>query len=121
MYDPCPPNPTIKGLLVPWEKYTYVNPPYSRGNQEPWVKKAIEEAAKGCNVVMLLLSDTSTKLWHDYIMKYAYEIYFIKSRIRFVGAPGKPKFGSVLVYFDSEQVFTGSETPVCYSLTFKNE
>ena len=27
MFDPCPSNPTINGLLIDWKKYTYVNPP----------------------------------------------------------------------------------------------
>ena len=100
MYDPCPTNPTENGLLVEWENYSYVNPPYSRGNQIQWVKKAIKESNKNKNVYMLIPSDTSTKLWNDYVMKYAFIIYFIKGRIKFVGANGMPKFGNALVHFN---------------------
>lgn len=99
MFDPCPPNPKVNGLLIDWEKCSYVNPPYSRGEQLKWVKKAVEESNKSKDVYMLIPSDTSTKIWHDYVMKYAYMIYLIKGRIKFVGATGMPKFGNALVHF----------------------
>jgi hypothetical protein len=124
MFDPCPADPKVNGLLIDWEEYNYVNPPYSKPEQPckkecikkqckergfhmeeykpgqlDWVKKGIEEAQKGKHVYMLIPSDTSTKLWNDYVMKYAYMIYFIKGRIKFVGASGMPKFGNALVYF----------------------
>lgn len=124
MFDPCPPDPKINGLLIDWEKYTYVNPPYSepeqpckpnckkkicsqrgfcldeyRPGQIDWIKKSIEQSKKGCNVFMLIPSDTSTVIWNDYVMKYASKIYFVKGRIKFVGAKGMPKFGNALVQF----------------------
>lgn len=46
-FDPCPVNPPFDGLREKWKSPAYVNPPYSRGNIEIWVKKAIEEARGG--------------------------------------------------------------------------
>ena len=117
MFDPCPINPQVNGLFIDWEEYNYVNPPYSRGNQIQWVNKGVEESKKGKNVYMLLPSDTSTKIWHDYIMKYAYTIYFIKGRVRFVGAKGMPKFGNVLVHFNGCTI----GTVVCETINFKEK
>lgn len=99
MFDPCPVNPKVNGLLIDWKSPAFVNPPYSRGNQIQWVKKGVEQVKKGVISYFLIPSDTSTKLWHDYVMRYAKTIYFIKGRIKFVGATGMPKFGNALVVF----------------------
>lgn len=140
MFDPCPANPTRNGLLIEWEKCSYVNPPYSKPEQPcddvcvkkqckergfcideykpgqlDWVKKAVEESQKGKDVFMLIPSDTSTKIWNDWVMKYAYCVYFVKGRIKFVGAKGMPKFGNALVHFNG----TTLGTVVCETIDFK--
>lgn len=102
LFDPCPPKPKVNGLLIDWKSPAYVNPPYSRGHQVKWVKKAIQELYNGVESIFLLPADTSTDLWHSYIMEYAYNVVFFKGRIKFVGATGMPKFGSVLVHFKPE-------------------
>jgi site-specific DNA-methyltransferase (adenine-specific) len=98
----------------------YINPPYSRGNIDRFIKKGYEESLKGATVVMLLPSDTSTRYFHDYCMK-ASEIMFLKPRVRFNhpdGSPFKtsPKFGSMVVVFQASG-FAGS--PVISSLGWK--
>jgi phage N-6-adenine-methyltransferase len=80
----------------------YCNPPYS--NPEPFIVKAYEESLKGVAIVMLLPSDTSTKVFHHYTMK-ASEIIFTEGRVKFNnpdGTPmkGAPKFGNMVVVFD---------------------
>jgi len=101
MFDPCPVNQSFDGLESPWLASNFINPPYSRGQQIKWIKKAEKEAKYGKTSVLLLPSDTSTDHWH-YAMKTANCIYLLDSRVRFVGASGSPKFGSAIVeYFNT--------------------
>lgn len=89
-FDPCPLNvgeitPDKDGLLIPWGKRNYINPPYSRKLKEAFVKKAIEESKNGKLCVLLLPVSTSTVLFHDYIQPNAKEIRFVRGRIHFLG------------------------------------
>lgn len=77
----------------------WCNPPYSRGYQLGFVEQALEAQRNNTSTVMLLPADTSTKLYHDYILRLRLPHEFIRGRLRFVGAPGPAKFGSMLVYF----------------------
>lgn len=99
-FDPCPlnPNPEIDGLKIDWEDKTYVNPPYSNGNIQRWVNKAINEAKKGKRIVMLLPADTSTKYHLDLISAGA-RIFFSHGRISFIGYD-MPAWGSMLVFLN---------------------
>ena len=96
-FDPCPLNiNTITkendGLLIEWGNRNFVNPPYSRQLKEKFVLKAIEESKKGKLSVMLLPVSTSTKLFHDHILPNAYDIRFIKGRIKFLGVNTKGEY-----------------------------
>ena len=89
-----------------WEKRTYLNPPYSAGNIDKFMAKALEESQKGAVVVCLVPCATDTRWWHSYAMK-AQEIRFIKGRVRFVGydedgnqVKNSPTFSSCVVIFD---------------------
>ena len=89
-FDPCPlfigEIPKEKdGLLIDWKERNFINPPYSRKLKEAFVKKAIAESKKGKLCVMLLPVSTSTILFHEHIMPNAYEIRFIKGRVKFIG------------------------------------
>lgn len=84
----------------------FLNPPYSSGNIDRFMAKALEESKKGAVVVCLVPCATDTKWWHNYVMK-AQEIRFIRGRVRFVGydEQGKqiknsPTFSSCVVIFD---------------------
>jgi site-specific DNA-methyltransferase (adenine-specific) len=71
------------GLLADWDKVTFVNPPYGRGDSLTWVKKAYEEFQKhGQTIVMLLPARTCTKWFHEYCTK-AHTNVFIKGRLKF--------------------------------------
>ena len=107
-HDPCPLYAT-DGLIMPWGKRNYINPPYSRKLKEEFVKKAIEQANKGALCVMLLPVSTSTALFHDFIKPNAKEIRFVRGRISFegintfgkkVGEGSAPMHDSMIVVFD---------------------
>jgi phage N-6-adenine-methyltransferase len=84
------------GLKQDWGTGTvWVNPPYSE--VALWAKKGYEASQAGATVVMLVASRTCTKWWHAWAMKA--EIYFIKGRLRFEGAPNSAPFPSALLVF----------------------
>ena len=85
----------------------FINPPYSRGNIAKFCKKIVKESRRGCTVVALLPMDCSTKYFHDYILPYAYEIRFLKRRVKYIspetGKPiGSPPFVSIIVVWKSQ-------------------
>jgi site-specific DNA-methyltransferase (adenine-specific) len=88
-------------------KTFFLNPPYSAGNIDRFMAKALEESQKGAVVVCLVTCATDTRWWHNYAMK-AQEIRFIKGRVRFVGydeqgnqIKNSPTFSSCVVIFRS--------------------
>jgi len=96
-------------LIISWEGVPgpfFLNPPYSAGNIDRFMAKALEESKKGAVVVCLVPCATDTRWWHNYAMK-AQEIRFIKGRVRFVGygeggkqIANSPTFSSCVVIFD---------------------
>jgi len=100
-------------LSIPWTAIFgkvgfFLNPPYSAGNIDRFMAKALEESQKGATVVCLVPCATDTRWWHNYAMK-AQEIRFIKGRVRFVGydEEGKqiknsPTFSSCVVIFRND-------------------
>lgn len=75
----------------------WMNPPYSA--PLPWVKRAAEQGDDERLVCCLLPADTSTTYLHEIVWRQAKDICFIRPRIKFVGANGSPKFGSLFVVF----------------------
>jgi len=55
-FDPCPyPRPEgFDGTVVPWGNSSYVNPPFGPPGFTAWVRKALEERAKGHTVVLTM-------------------------------------------------------------------
>lgn len=95
-YDSCPNDKSLIGFLKPWGSRTFCNPPYSEISD--WVKRGYQESMNGKLVVMLIPSRTDTKWWHDYVMK-AFEIRFIKGRLKFDDFENDAPFPSVIVIF----------------------
>tara|TARA_R110002124_G_scaffold225908_3_gene391108 strand:- start:189 stop:653 length:465 start_codon:yes stop_codon:yes gene_type:complete len=100
-------EPELTTALHPDQKWygnVFCNPPYSRGLQKKFIKKAYEESTKGNTevIVMLLPSRTDTLAFHEYIYHKA-EIRFIKGRLKFEvnGVPAKDAapFPSMLVIY----------------------
>ena len=85
-FDPCPLNPDFDpkkdddGLRMDWAEKTYVNPPYS--NPLPWVKKAVQEAATGSRVALLLKHDTSTA-WYRILHEANAHVLLVGERLRY--------------------------------------
>lgn len=103
--DPCPANPDFDGLELEWTCHVcFVNPPYSRGNIDKWVKKCYDESERTL-VVGLLPVSTSSDWWHNWIVGKA-ELRFINKRVRFVGAPFTAPFSSVIVIWGRSGIKT---------------
>lgn len=107
--DPCSTKENAKcdkfftiednGLLQDWSQdVVFMNPPYGREIKD-WIKKAYEESKKGSIVVCLIPSRTDTKYWHDYIFKYAYDIRFIRGRLKFGDVKTPAPFPSAIIVF----------------------
>jgi len=104
-FDPCPTfygivTAKFDGLTINWKKSNYCNPPYN--NQKAWVEKAYNESLKNKICVMLLPARTDTKLFHDFIFKKAYEIRFIKGRLKFKQYTNSAPFPSMIVIFKND-------------------
>lgn len=102
-------------LEVSWgagsrKKRVWLNPPYSRGLQGAFVKKAYEEVMLEHveKVVILLPARTDTIMFHTYIYNekqrrprpWVQDIHFLKGRLRFKGAPASAPFPSMVVWFE---------------------
>ena len=84
----------------------WLNPPYSRGLQAAFIKKAVAEVhrqpvAGAHKVVCLVPSRTDTKLFHDVIRPNA-TIEFLRGRVKFVDAKNGAPFPSMIVVFGKE-------------------
>lgn len=78
----------------------WLNPPYSRGLQIKFVKKALAEVNKHrfYSVVALLPARTDTALFHDYLYHQPQvHISFLRGRLKFVGATNSAPFPSMIV------------------------
>lgn len=86
------------GLSQVWSGVCWMNPPYGR-EVGHWVDKACRSAVQGATVVCLLPARTDTKWFHNIIMKYAANIWFIKGRLNFGAHKDPAPFPSMLVVF----------------------
>ena len=91
------------GLKQDWgQNVVWVNPPYSRGVQAAFIRKAYESSLQGATVVMLIPARTETKVFSEYCTK-ASEIIFIVGRVKFIsdkgGKPAPAPFPSAIVVF----------------------
>lgn len=89
----------------------WMNPPYGRGLTDAWVAKAVKESRHAdTQVVCLLPARTDTSWWHEYVIPFAWNICFIRGRLRFVGAPYSAPFPSVVVVFGNCISYTVSSS-----------
>lgn len=82
-------NYAIDGLAQAWftpdNKNVFCNPPYSAGNIDKFVDKAITEwitAEKDSQMIILVNSADDTK-WYQQLLKYSQATLFVKGRIKF--------------------------------------
>lgn len=113
-FDPCPLDADFDGLNIEWKERNFINPPYSRGLKESFIRKALTESRKGKLCVMLLPVSTSSKIFHEVILPNA-EIRFIEGRIKFIGINTEGKkvdnkcgtFDSMVVIFNEKRSNNG--------------
>lgn len=88
------------GLAQDWSGETvFCNPPYGRAIYD-WVFKCWRESRKPCTtVVMLIPSRTDTRYFHEFIYKKAWEIRFIRGRLRFGNGTNPAPFPSMVIVF----------------------
>lgn len=77
----------VDALAAPWPTAgpIWLNPPYS--NVKPWLVRA-REAGLRVPVVCLLPADTSTRWWWDLVATSAFEVRFLRGRVRFYTPDG---------------------------------
>jgi len=97
------------GLTVPWHQAfgwppkCWMNPPYGREIGK-WVRKAYEEAQKGCLVVALLPARVDTRWFHDWIYRRPNtDVVFLRGRLKFGDAKNSAPFPSMVVVFHPPQ------------------
>ena len=113
--DPCCSDLTAKckkyytkkddGLSKNWSGETvFCNPPYGREIYK-WVEKCSNESKKdNTTIVMLIPSRTDTKYFHDFIYKKAFDVRFIKGRLKFNNSKNSAPFPSMVVVFKNIQL-----------------
>jgi len=100
-YGPDHPDPAARDALrIDWNhnsrgKPIWLNPPYGRVIKD-WMRKANEVAEAGGTVVCLVPARTDTHWWHDYCIN-AYEIRYIRGRLKFGGQKNSAPFPSAIV------------------------
>jgi len=88
------------GLAHPWRGNVWLNPPYSGGLIEPFIKKLVAERNNFAQAIVLVHSLTDTTWFHT-LCSIADAIAFTKDRIYFYNKDGEqpsPRYGSALVY-----------------------
>jgi phage N-6-adenine-methyltransferase len=100
-YGPDHPDPAARDALrIDWNHNSrgrpiWLNPPYGRVIKD-WMRKASEVASGGGTVVCLVPARTDTAWWHDYCIN-AYEIRYIRGRLKFGGQKNSAPFPSAVV------------------------
>lgn len=95
------------GLIQDWGGCNvFVNPPYGREIKH-WIRKCYEESLKPNTVIVALIpARTDTSYWHDYIFGKAFDIRFLRGRVKFENINGEAlnsaPFPSAVVVFKKE-------------------
>ena len=111
--DPCSTSENAKcakyftveddGLKQDWSNdVVFMNPPYGREIKH-WIKKAYEESLNGATVVCLIPSRTDTTYWHDYIFDKAYDIRFVRGRLKFGDSKNSAPFPSAVIIYKKNE------------------
>ena len=90
------------GLLMPWEGFVWMNPPYGRSAGD-WMNRLVMHGEG----IALIFARTETDMFFRYVWEQAHSVLFIKGRISFYTVDGEkaPNNGgapSVLVAYGEE-------------------
>lgn len=94
------------GLEQDWSgEQVWLNPPYGRFITPKWVEKARIEGEKSNTLVVCLLpARTDTKWFQNHVYhNFNAHYWFVRGRIKFVGAKTGAPFPSVVVGFASDR------------------
>ncbi len=109
----------IDALEAPWHKAIgsiWLNPPYSRGNILPFMKKAYAESQLCNEYIVCLVRDDPTARWYkNWVDGKALEVRRLKKRVRFIGAPASYPFPCCVVIYHKPSMdqLLGEETNYC--------
>lgn len=95
----------------------FVNPPYGKGNLDPWTHKIAEVSTYPHVevVVALLPAYTDTKWFQDNVFRKANLIFFLKGRVKYLPPknmtvkPSTPTFGSCIAVYNIEDYWIDLE------------
>ena len=74
----------LDGLTYPWSDCrVWLNPPYTRGQLEPFMAKCATERNEAACIVALIPVATDTNWWHEYVRPYA-TIHYLRGRVKFL-------------------------------------
>jgi hypothetical protein len=107
----------------------WCNPPYSAGNVQRWAEKAVREARRGLEVLVLTQLDASTG-WYRFLRDHADARAHVSRRVGFLEpngrggyrpCPGGAKFASQVAYFGPRRrrfarVFGGERGEILHGL-----
>ena len=83
-------------LAQPWAPHrVWLNPPYGR-TVPLWLAKAVRERTL---VVVLVPARTDTVWWHQYVMRKATQVAYVRGRLTFEGAKSSAPFPSAIVTY----------------------
>ena len=99
----------VNSLELDWHRISksiWLNPPYSRGNINKFMKKAWEESQEGCTVVCLVRFDPSAKWYQKYVYDKAAEVLMLARRVKFIGAKSAYNFPCcVVIYYPPDDFY----------------
>lgn len=83
-------------LAQPWQGICWMNPPYGK-NMQWWIQKAYDSAKSGQATVVCLIPVRSNNEWWSLCIQG--EIWFVRKKIKFVGADSDLMVPSAIVVF----------------------
>lgn len=99
-FDPCPIDGTqdaLSTLFCNWRgTRAFINPPYND------IRRFLERWHEPELAVYLIPARTDTAWFHEYCLKHATEIRFLRGRLRFGNATNSAPFPSMVVVFHNE-------------------
>ena len=96
--DPCcPPNMPWRtadtmltkaddGTTAPWHGRVWLNPPYGR-DAYSFLDRMARYDGGG---IALIFVRTDARQWHEWVFPFAHSVLFVRGRLRFCDASGKP-------------------------------